>query len=98
MHELVDHAGSVARELVARYGLAKGETTMATIVLVHGAYQGGWIWRHVTARLTAGDHCVYAPSLDGCAERRHALRPGINTETHGAEIADLLFFEDLHDV
>ena len=41
---------------------------------------------------------MFAPSLDGCAERRHALRPGISTETHGAEIAELLFFEDLRDV
>jgi len=71
---------------------------MATIVLIHGAYQGCWIWQRVTAQLTAGGHRVYAPTLDGCAERRHALRPGINTETHGGEIADLLFFEDLHDV
>jgi pimeloyl-ACP methyl ester carboxylesterase len=71
---------------------------MAAIVLIHGAYQGGWIWRRVVRRLTADGHTVFAPSLDGCAERRHAVRPGITTETHGAEIADLLFFEDLHDV
>jgi pimeloyl-ACP methyl ester carboxylesterase len=71
---------------------------MAAIVLIHGAYQGGWIWQRVVRRLTADGHTVFAPSLDGCAERRHALRPGITTETHGAEIAELLFFEDLHDV
>ena len=71
---------------------------MADIVLIHGAYQGGWIWQRVVSRLTAGGHRVFAPSLDGCAERRHALRPGISTETHGAEIAELLMFEDLHDV
>jgi pimeloyl-ACP methyl ester carboxylesterase len=71
---------------------------MATYVLIHGAYQGGWIWQHVVGRLTAAGHTVFAPSLDGCAERRHALRPGITTETHGAEIAELLFFEDLRDV
>jgi pimeloyl-ACP methyl ester carboxylesterase len=71
---------------------------MAAIVLIHGAYQGGWIWQRVVRRLTADGHTVFAPSLDGCAERRHALRPGITTETHGTEIAELLFFEDLHDV
>ena len=71
---------------------------MADIVLIHGAYQGGWIWQRVVSRLTAAGHRVFAPSLDGCAERRHALRPGISTETHGAEIAELLFFEDLRDV
>jgi pimeloyl-ACP methyl ester carboxylesterase len=71
---------------------------MATIVLVHGAYQGGWIWQRVVAVLAADGHRVFAPTLDGCAERRHALRPGISTETHGKEIAELLFFEDLCDV
>jgi pimeloyl-ACP methyl ester carboxylesterase len=71
---------------------------MANIVLVHGAYQGGWIWQRVTSRLAATGHRVYAPSLDGCAERWQALRPGITTETHAAEIAELLFFEDLRDV
>jgi pimeloyl-ACP methyl ester carboxylesterase len=70
---------------------------MANIVLIHGAYQGGWIWQRVVSRLAASGHRVFAPSLDGCAERRHALRPGISTETHGGEIAELLFFEDLRD-
>ena len=71
---------------------------MANIVLIHGAYQGGWIWQPVTRLLRAAGHNVYAPSLDGCAERSSQLRAGIDTETHGQEIADLLFYEDLHDV
>ncbi|HEX2940858.1 MAG TPA: alpha/beta hydrolase [Rhodopila sp.] len=71
---------------------------MATYVLLHGAYQGGWIWQRVTPYLHAAGHTVFTPTLDGCAERRHALRPGIDTESHAAEIAELLFFEDLRDV
>jgi pimeloyl-ACP methyl ester carboxylesterase len=71
---------------------------MATYVLLHGAYQGGWIWRDVTPHLRAAGHTVFAPTLDGCAERRHALRPGIDTESQAAEIAQLLFFEDLTDI
>jgi pimeloyl-ACP methyl ester carboxylesterase len=71
---------------------------MTTYVLIHGAYQGGWIWRDVAAALRADGHRVLAPSLDGCAERRHQLRAGITTETHADEIAALLFYEDLHDV
>ena len=70
---------------------------MAAIVLIHGAYQGGWIWQPVAARLRAMGHNVFAPSLDGCAERAHALRPGITNASHGAEIAELLRFEDLQD-
>ena len=71
---------------------------MTTFVLIHGAYQGGWVWQPVAARLRAAGHLVYAPSLDGCAERRHTVRPGIDTATHGAEIAELLYYEDLKDV
>jgi pimeloyl-ACP methyl ester carboxylesterase len=71
---------------------------MANYVLLHGAYQGGWIWQHVTPHLRAAGHTVFAPTLDGCAERRHALRPGIDTESHAAEIVEMLFFEDLHDI
>lgn len=71
---------------------------MATYVLLHGAYQGGWIWNRVTPHLRAAGHNVFAPTLDGCAERRHALRPGINTESQAAEVAEMLFFEDLRDI
>jgi pimeloyl-ACP methyl ester carboxylesterase len=71
---------------------------MATYVLVHGAYQGAWIWKPVAMRLRAAGHVVHAVTLDGCAERRHALRPGITVGTHAREVADLLFYEDLRDV
>jgi pimeloyl-ACP methyl ester carboxylesterase len=71
---------------------------MATFVLVHGAYQGGWIWKPVATRLRAAGHTVYAPTLDGCGERGHTIRPGITVGTHATEIAQLLFFEDLRDV
>ncbi|HYZ24127.1 MAG TPA: alpha/beta fold hydrolase, partial [Rhodopila sp.] len=71
---------------------------MASYVLLHGAYQGGWIWQRVTPHLRAAGHVALAPTLDGCAERRHALRPGIDTESHAAEVAEMLFFEDLRDI
>src|SRR5262245_29852060 len=71
---------------------------MRTFVLIHGSYQGGWIWQRVANHLRAEGHAVYAPSLDGWAEGKHTFRPGITTEPHAAEIADLLFYEDLRDV
>src|SRR5258707_6088439 len=71
---------------------------MTNFVLIQGSYQGGWIWQPVADRLRAAGHTVYAPSLDGCAERKHQLRPGITTETQATDIAELLFYEDLRDV
>ena len=71
---------------------------MATYVLVHGAYQGGWIWKQVAERLRAAGHEVYAPTLEGCGERHDQVRPGITVGTHAHEVARLLFYEDLEDV
>ena len=71
---------------------------MTNFVLLHGSYQGGWIWQPVAQRLRDAGHLVYAPTLDGCGERKHAVRAGITNATHGAEIAELLFYEDLRDV
>jgi len=71
---------------------------MATYVLVHGAYQGGWIWKPVAQRLRAAGHEVYAPTLEGCAERHEQVRVGITVGTHAHEVARLLFYEDLKDV
>ena len=63
---------------------------MTTFVLIHGSYQGGWIWQRVASRLRGAGHAVYAPTLDGCAERKHQVRAGITTETHATEIAEVL--------
>jgi pimeloyl-ACP methyl ester carboxylesterase len=52
----------------------------------------------VATRLRAAGHLVYAPSLDGCGERHHAVRPGITLGTHAREVAQLLFHEDLTGV
>jgi pimeloyl-ACP methyl ester carboxylesterase len=71
---------------------------MTAFVLVHGAYQGGWIWRLVAERLRAKGHTVHAPTLDGCAERAGSLRASITNTLHAREIAQLLFYEDLHEV
>ncbi len=70
---------------------------MVQIVLVHGAYQGGWIWQPVAQILRRRGHDVFTPTLDGCAERAHQLRSGITTETHADEVAELMFYQDITD-
>jgi len=71
---------------------------MTTFVLLHGAYQGPWIWKMVAERLRSAGHAVYIPCLDGCAERANAVRPGITTESQAEEVAEMLRLEDLSDV
>jgi pimeloyl-ACP methyl ester carboxylesterase len=41
---------------------------MATFVLIHGAWHGGWCWKRVTPLLRAAGHEVYAPTLTGLGE------------------------------
>jgi len=69
---------------------------MATFVLVHGAWHGGWCWRFVRRFLK--HHEVFAPSLTGLGERRHLARPDIDLETHIEDVVALLELEDLKDV
>ncbi len=71
---------------------------MATFVLIHGSFQGGWIWQPTVECLRTAGHEVYAPTLIGCAERRHHLHAGVTFESTAREVADLLYYEDLQDV
>ena len=59
---------------------------MATFVLVHGAWHGGWCWDRVAARLRAAGHEVHAPTLTGLSERAHLLSPLVGLETHVEDV------------
>ncbi|MEC8137983.1 MAG: hypothetical protein VX107_17695 [Pseudomonadota bacterium] len=63
---------------------------MATFLLIHGSFQGGWIWQPTAKALRANGHTVYAPTMEGCAERVHALRAGLTITSAAKEMAELL--------
>jgi pimeloyl-ACP methyl ester carboxylesterase len=71
---------------------------VATFVLVHGAMHGGWCWSDVQRRLQRRGHDVHRPTLTGQGDRRAALTPEVGVATHVADLADLLWFEDLSEV
>ena len=71
---------------------------MATFVLVHGAWHGGWCWQKVVPLLEAAGHEVYAPTLTGLAERAAELSPDVGLDTHIQDIVGLLVDKDLHGV
>ncbi len=71
---------------------------MATFVLVHGAWHGGWCWQKVIPFLEAAGHAVYAPSLTGMGERASELSPDVGLDTHIQDIAGLLEDKDLRGV
>jgi pimeloyl-ACP methyl ester carboxylesterase len=68
------------------------------IILVHGAFRGGWTWQKVRRILQSQRHEVFAPSLTGAGEKVHLLSPEITLETWTSDIVNLLNSEDLRDV
>src|SRR5579862_3038473 len=69
-----------------------------TVVIVHGAWGGGWSWKEVDQLLTADGHTVYRPTLTGQGERVHLASPSIGLDTHIADIVNVIKFENLHDI
>ena len=70
---------------------------MATFVLVHGAWGGGWAWKRVAPLLRAHGHEVFTPTLTGLGERLHLANPDVNLDTHIQDIVNLLVYEDIED-
>ena len=68
------------------------------IVLVHGAWHGGWGWRRLTPLLRRAGHEVYTPTLTGLGERAHLAGPGIDLDTHIGDVLGVLEAEELESV
>lgn len=71
---------------------------MATFVLVHGAWHGGWCYKRTAAHLRAAGHEVYTPTLTGLGERGHLMSRAVNLDTHIEDIVGVLRWEELSDV
>jgi len=70
---------------------------MATFVLVHGAFQGGWVYARVARLLREAGHEVYTPTLTGLGERSHLAHHAINLDTHIQDIVSVFKHEDITD-
>jgi pimeloyl-ACP methyl ester carboxylesterase len=65
------------------------------IVLVHGAWHGGWCWRDVADRLAARGARVFAPTLTGLGERKHLRQAYNGLETFIEDVTVLIQREEL---
>jgi len=68
------------------------------LVLVHGAWHGGWCYARVAEIVRARGHRVFAPTLTGLGERVHLAHAGITLTDHVTDIVNVLRYEDLRDV
>ena len=71
---------------------------MATIVIVHGGWGGGWEWTPVARRLRERGHEVFTPTLTGFGERAHLGDAGTGLSDHIEDVLAVLKWEDLNDV
>ena len=88
------------RDRLCRPGCCRSEreSTLATFVLVHGAWYGSWTWKRVRTALQAAGHEVFTPTLTGVADRSHLLTRDVNLDTHIQDVVNLIKWEELNDI
>jgi hypothetical protein len=67
---------------------------MATVLIAHGAWAAGWLWRKLREPMRDRGHELVVPTLTGIGERHHLAQENICPK----DILQVLEFEDLHDV
>jgi pimeloyl-ACP methyl ester carboxylesterase len=72
--------------------------TKPTFVLIHGAWQGGWVWERVADRLRAAGYRVHTPSLTGLGDRAHLAGPEVDLGTHIADVVSVIDHHELDNV
>ena len=74
------------------------DSRIATFVIVHGGWGGGWEWSDVARLLRDRHHRVFTPTLAGMGDRADETASEVSLETHVQDVVDVLEREDLHDV
>jgi pimeloyl-ACP methyl ester carboxylesterase len=77
---------------------APAASKKSTCVLVHGAWGGGWDWKHVDQLLTVDGNEVYRPTLTGQGEHSNLASTNIDLDTHIQDIVNVILWENLRDV
>jgi pimeloyl-ACP methyl ester carboxylesterase len=70
---------------------------MATYLICHGAWSGGWSWTKMRAPLYAAGHRVFTPTYTGLGERAHLAHPMVDLDTHIQDVLAVVEYEDLSD-
>lgn len=68
------------------------------VVLLHGAWHGGWAWGRVMPMLVAAGHEADALTFSGLGERSHVAAGTSGLAVHVQDVVSHLFMYDLRDV
>lgn len=81
-------AGAAAAALLPACATARkvaSEVAVSDIVLIHGAWHGGWCWDPVRPLLEEAGLAVHTPTLPGLGERAGELTPELGLAEHIAD-------------
>lgn len=67
------------------------------IVIVHGMFGGGWVWRFVVPKLQARGHQVFTPTLTGVGDRSHLLSREVTLDVHIEDVVNMIDTLELRD-
>jgi pimeloyl-ACP methyl ester carboxylesterase len=102
LSRIFDKIHLIRRRHDARRGFAirrRAEDEFVAIFLVaHGAWSAGWAWKKMHPLIAARGHQLVTPTLTGLGERAHLSHPGIDLESHIADILAVIECEDLRAV
>jgi pimeloyl-ACP methyl ester carboxylesterase len=93
--------GAAALGLVSGRLVHAGNTQTAAkspIVLIHGAWQGGWGWKETVPLLWQAGHATTSPTLSGMGERRNVPPQACGLQVHIDDIVAHLEMQDLRNV
>jgi pimeloyl-ACP methyl ester carboxylesterase len=71
---------------------------MATLVLVPGAFHGGWYYSPILPQLRAAGHDVHTITLSGLNGPEDRVSASINLTTHIDDLVSLIELEQLEDI
>jgi pimeloyl-ACP methyl ester carboxylesterase len=74
------------------------QSDMPTLVLVHGAWHGGWCWARTTPFLEEAGVTVTTPTLTGLGERAHLISRSVDLQTHVEDIINHIETNELSNV
>ena len=76
---------------------ARAQATGTTVLVAHGAWSAGWVWRKMHPLVAASGHRLITPTYTGLGERAHLATPTVDLETHVQDMLGVIESEELKD-
>jgi len=89
-------AGTAVSGLAAAPAVG-AQATGTTVLVAHGAWSAGWVWRKMHPLMAASGHRLITPTYTGLGERAHLATPAVDLETHVQDMLGVIQTEELKD-